>query len=311
MIKLEYLRYFQMAAEKKSFSAAANAFFISSTSIVHAVNQLEEHYGISLFVRKKSVGLTLTPDGEKLLQKSQNLLLEVEAIEDSFATSEQGIKGELVVGCQEGLTWSLLPRVIGHLEKKHPKLKVVMKTIWMEERFSALENGDVDVLVTFLVNQKPPKKFSSTLLCKPNTCALMRKGHPLDKGGALVSLEDLARFPQVMINDGDAHDLFYGMYEKLELSPDVMLKSNISTGAQAIVGRTDAVSLRILRPVNKFSPLGDPITCPEVSGVEESPDLVAITNKLRDQPRQTKHSVFLAELLAVFESGEMKAHIYY
>lgn len=311
MIKLEYLRYFKMAAEKKSFSAAADALFISSTSIVHAVNQLERHYNAKLFVRKKSVGLILTADGERLLRKSDSLLSEVALIDEAFISNEEGLRGELMVGCQEGLTWSLLPRVIGHLEKKHPNLKVLMRTVWMEERFAPLENGEIDVLVTFLVDQQTPSQFSSTLLCQPNTGALMRKGHPLDKKEGSVTLDDLANFPQVMINDGDAHGLFYGMYQKEGLNPEIMLMSNISTGAQAIVGRTDAISLRILRPAHKLSPLGDPITCLPVANEVNKPDLVAITNKLRNQSEQTKHSAFLQELLGVFESGEMREHIYY
>jgi len=311
MIKLEYLRYFMTAAEKKSFAAAAQSLFISTTSIVHAVNQLEEHYRITLFVRKKAVGLTLTVDGEKLLNKSRKLLLEADAIDDAFSNTEEGLKGELLVGCQEGLTWSLLPRVIGNLEKQHPNLKITMKTVWMEELFSPLEHGEIDVLVTFLVKQKVPEQFSSTSLCRPLTVALMRKGHPLDKSGAPVTLEELSNYPQIMINDGKARGMFYAMYEDLGYKPEIMLMSNISTGAQAIAGRTDAVSLRIIRPAHDLSPLGDKIVCPLVSNQVYKPKLAAITNKLRNQSVETKHSVLIKELQNVFTSGEMRDHIYY
>lgn len=311
MIKLDYLRYFQVAAEKKSFTAAAKVLFISSTSIVHAVNQLEDHYGISLFIRKKSVGLTLTADGKKLLKKAQSLLNEVEAIDDTFLSPDQGLSGELVVGCQEGLTWSLLPRVIGYMKKKHPNLKIMMRTIWMEERFNPLENGELDVLITFLVNQDAPEHFESTLICQPRTAAMMRKDHPLDKDDEPVRLEELAQYPQIMINDGDAFELFYSMYQKVGYNPEVMLTSNISTGAQAIVGRTDAVSLRVMRPAIELSPLGDPIVCHEVANQTISPDMVALTNKLRIQAEQTKHKAFIAEVLHAFNSGEMRQHIYY
>ena len=179
MIKLEYLRYFLAATEKKSFAAAAQSLFMSTTSIVHAVNQLEDHYKITLFVRKKAVGLTLTADGEKLRDKSRKLLLEADAIDNTFSSPEEGLQGELLVGCQEGLTWSLLPRVIGHLERQHPNLKIIIKTVWMEERLIPLKNGEIDILVTFLVNQKIPEQFVATSLCRPHTVALMRKGHPL------------------------------------------------------------------------------------------------------------------------------------
>ena len=131
MVKLEYLRYFKMAAEKLSFNSAAKSLFKSSTSIVHAVDQLENHYGVSLFVRKKSIGLTLTADGKKLLRMANDLLQNAELIDDEFISSHEGVRGELIVGCQEGLSWSLLPRVICALQVEHPKLKSSMQTTWM------------------------------------------------------------------------------------------------------------------------------------------------------------------------------------
>lgn len=310
MIQIQYLRYFQVAAEKKSFTGTAEALFKSPTSIVHAINQLEDHYQIVLFVRRKSAGLTLTPDGKRLLALSKNLLREVESIDNVFANTSQGLTGELVVGCQEGLSWSLIPRVIGHLEKQHPNLKVIMKTVWLEELFNPLENGEIDLLVTFLVNRKAPDKFQSTLLCQPNTAAMMRKDHPLDNG-IPITLEQASRYPQIMINDGDGYNLFNGMYEKRDLNPEVMLMSNNSTSTQAILGRTDAISLRILRPAHQLSPLGDSIVCHELSTQVERPDLVIITNAGRSRDSMTKHSAFTEEAKKVFNSGEMKQHIYY
>lgn len=310
MIQIKYFRYFQAAAEKKSFVGAADALFISATSIVHAINQLEDHYQIVVFVRRKSAGLTLTPDGKRLLGMSRSLLREVESIDNAFANTSRGLTGELVVGCQEGLSWSLLPRVIGYLKQKHPNLKVTMKTVWLQELFSPLENGDIDVLVTFLVDRKVPKSFQSTLLCRPNTGVMMRKGHPLDNGTP-VTIEQAAQYPQVMINDGDGYNLFHAMYKSRDLHPEVMLQSNISTSTQAIVGRTDAISLRILRPTHQLSPLGDAIVCHQISTDVVRPDLVVITNAGRSKNSMTKHSVFTEEAKKIFDSGEMQQHIYY
>ncbi len=310
-MKLEHLRYFLAAAKHQSFSSAAKELYISNTSIVNAVDKLEDHYGISLFVRKKSIGLELTNDGKNLAAKAQILVNEAEAIEDSFSSRKQGIKGELTVGCQEGLTWSLLPRVISRLEEKHPDLKVIMKTTWMEKRFSPLENGDIDILVTFVLEPVPSAAFTTTVLCQPKTCALMRQGHPLDMDGGKVTLKDLARYPQIMINDGDGYVLFNSMFQNRGLDPEVMLMSNISTGAQSMAGRTDAVSLRILRPAHQLSPLGDPIVFPMLADNVPRPDLVAITNKLRISSNLSKHQAFIDELSNSFESGEMRKHIYY
>ena len=310
MVKLHSLKLFIAAAKNRSFTSAAKEQFTSSTSIVHAVNQLEDHYGISLFVRRKSRGLELTNDGKELLKKAKILINEAEALETTFGSQKQGIRGELVVGCQEGLTWSLMPRVISKLAKKYPDLKIIMKTTWMEEKFLSLESGEIDALVTFVLEPINTQLFDYSLLCEPTACALMRAGHPLDSESG-VTLEQLAKYPQIMINDGAGYTIFSEMYSKVGLKPKIMLMSNISTGAQSIAGRTDAVSLRILRPAHNLSPLGDPISFPKLLDDTTKPSLVVVSNKLRLAGANTKYEVFKNELKEVFDNQEMKKHIIY
>lgn len=310
MIKIEYLRYFKATADKGSFSAAAKLLHVSATSIVHGINNLEDHFGVSLFVRKKSAGTTLTPDGDKLFERVKILMIEIESIDETFMNKKHKPNGRLVVGCQEGLSWCLIPRVITELSKLHPDLKVTSKTTWMDSRYSALENGEIDLLVTFSVNEKVPLCYDSTVLCQPNTVAMMRKGHPLDINTS-VCLKDLAEYQQVMINDGPAYNLFYDMYQSRGLNPEVIMMSNISTGAQSIVGRSDATSLRIMKPAHTMSPLGDKIVFHEIADIVTRPDLVVITHKSRSQANMMKQEVFLRQCQQLFQSGEMRQHICY
>jgi DNA-binding transcriptional LysR family regulator len=310
MIKIEYLRYFKVTADKGSFAAAAEALHVSATSVVHGINSLEDHFGVSLFVRRKAIGITLTPDGQKLVKRVKALMLEIESIDETFKSKKQRLKGELVVGCQEGLSWCLTPRVISELSRKHPDLKIITKTTWMDSRYESLETGEVDILLTFLVNETAPPHYDSTILCQPGTVAMMRKGHPLDSGKD-VHLADLADYEQVMINDGPGYGLFYTMYEERELDPQKMTMSNISTSAQSIVGLSDAVSLRIMKPAHGLSPLGDAVVYPRVADDVVGPDIVAVTHKARSPANALKQEVFIAQCQELFSSGEMKQHIDY
>ncbi len=309
-MKIEYLRYFKATADRGSFAAAAEALHVSATSVVHGINSLEDHFGVSLFVRKKAIGITLTPDGQKLIERVKALMLEIESIDETFKSKKQKLKGELLVGCQEGLSWCLTPRVIAELSQQYPDLKIITKTTWMDSRYEPLENGEVDILLTFLVNETTPSNYDGTVLCQPGTVAMMRKGHPLDNG-KVVHLADLVDYEQVMINDGPGYSLFYDMYAAQGLSPEKMIMSNISTSAQSIVGRSDAVSLRIMKPAHGFSPLGDEVVYPRVAGDVVGPDIVAITHKARSPANALKQGVFIEQCQALFDSGEMKQHIDY
>jgi len=94
------------------YLAAAAKSHISITSIRNSIDKLEMTLNTTLFLRKPSNGVALTGDGRKLLEQSKDLLINVEELESSFSTSNRTLKGTLTIGCQEGLTWSLIPRAI-------------------------------------------------------------------------------------------------------------------------------------------------------------------------------------------------------
>jgi hypothetical protein len=77
---------------------------------------------------------------------------------------------------------------------------------------------------------------------------------PLDREGAPLTLRELAQFPQIYIQDGPALELFSGLYRHQGLTPRQAMVTNISTAAQALVGTSDCVSLRIVRPAHPWSP---------------------------------------------------------
>jgi len=310
MIKVDYLRHFIAATETGSFTAAATKANISPTSIRNSIEKLEQSLNTILFVRKPASGVSLTHDGQKLLEHSKDLLASVDDIESSFVRKDRKLRGNLTIGCQEGLTWSLVPRAIDRMNQAHPELKISMQTIWMDTKFERLDRGEVDVLVTFILEKETPTKYAVMDLCSPRACVMMRKGHPLDTGEP-VDLKDLAAFPHIFIKDGPAFPLFYGMYLELGLEPNIHMFSNISTGTQSVIGRTDSVSLRILRPAHPYTPLGDEMVVPLIKNDIIRPRLIAVINTTKASIAMDKRVEFQKSCRALFETGAMRKHVYY
>ncbi|WP_427965476.1 LysR family transcriptional regulator [Altererythrobacter sp.] len=310
MLKIDHLRYFVAAAETGSFLAAASRVRISPSSISYAVDCLEDSLGTALFVRKAAAGVVLTNDGNRLLRRAKSLIHEMEDLETRFGRHSGGLVGDLVVGCQEGLTWTLAPHAFSIVKRDNPDLNISLKTIWLDTRFASLDNGEVDVLLTFLIGEKPPKHYASTLLCRPQVYALMRKGHPLDNGKP-VALQDLANYPQVQMQDGPAFDYYYNMYRSIGAEPVVQTASNVSMCAQALIGRSDAVSLRIMRPSHTISPLGDEIVYPLLTDQVTLSSLYAITVSDKKLEAGDKRYEFIQVCKEQFDNGEMKANFYY
>ncbi|MBR9806423.1 MAG: LysR family transcriptional regulator [Alphaproteobacteria bacterium] len=310
-MKLDHLRYFLAAATHGSFTAAGLKMHISPTSVGHAVNMLEEQLGTALFVRKPSRGLTLTADGQKLYQQCRQVLSDLEALQDQFVGAADQFRGELIIGSQEGLIWSLLARAISKLAERQPELRVSMKTTSLATNYEELEEGEIDVLITFRYDDIAPANVDVTTLCRPEVCVLMRKGHPLDTCDEKVSLKDLARYKQVMNNEPNAFDLAYNAYRALGYAPEVLFSSNIASGAQALVGQSDAVSLRVVRSCSMVSPLGDQLTYKRIADEFFNPYLVAAKVKSRTIGVRNKSDAFIDVCKELMASGEMRDHLYY
>lgn len=85
---LQHLQIFQRVAESGSFSRAANQMGLAPSSVSAAVQKLELHLGVKLFLRTTRQ-VRLSSDGELLYTHSLQFLAEADAIGQLFHTGER------------------------------------------------------------------------------------------------------------------------------------------------------------------------------------------------------------------------------
>ena len=68
-----YLKYAVEVARIGSLSKAAEALYVAQPNLSRAIKELEKELGITIFDRN-SKGMSLTPDGEKLIQYGKKIL---------------------------------------------------------------------------------------------------------------------------------------------------------------------------------------------------------------------------------------------
>lgn len=309
-MKVEYLRYFLAAASEGSFSEAGSKMHISPSSIGYAIDKLEEQLNTNLFVRIPSKGLSLTPDGTILQEHAIKILDDMESIENNFSSSKN-VRGELVVGCQEVLMWSLVPRAIRVIGERYPELKISMVLTDLGKDFALLDQGKIDVLLTFTLDMLDTNSYDIHHLVRPHLFAMMRENHPLDNEKESVSLEELAKYPQVMNNEQTSFDLVKDIYNKYGLSPEIGFTSNLSSGAQSIVGASDCIAARFSRPASNLSPLGDKLVYKKIKEKTERPNIIAAKIKTRLANKRTKREAFIEVCHELFNNGQMSEHFYY
>lgn len=133
MLKLEHLRSFIAAADTGSIATAGARLHMSPSAVSYAIDALGEELGTCLLIRRRSVGVGLTADGVRLVRVARPWLQQVADIDGMFTARERKLTGELIVGCQEALSWSLAPRAIAELSRRPPVIDVSLKTIFMDQ----------------------------------------------------------------------------------------------------------------------------------------------------------------------------------
>ena len=82
-MNLQYLRYALEISRTGSISKAAENLSVAQPNLSRAVKELEGQLGISIFERTRT-GMTVTPEGERLLSAGERILREVGELETMF-----------------------------------------------------------------------------------------------------------------------------------------------------------------------------------------------------------------------------------
>ena len=83
-MNLQYIRYALEISRTGSISKAAENLSVAQPNLSRAVKELESQLGIAIFERTRT-GMTVTPDGEKLLSAGERILRDVAEMEGMFS----------------------------------------------------------------------------------------------------------------------------------------------------------------------------------------------------------------------------------
>ncbi|UVI33389.1 LysR family transcriptional regulator [Paenibacillus spongiae] len=144
MINYELYKVFYWAAKTGSLSKAAQSLYITQPSVSHAIKQLEESFGITLFYRN-SKGVALTQEGATLysyIEKSQILIT---LAEEKMASLKNLDSGELRIGGSDSLFKHYLLPYLESYRQKHPGIKLHLNHGTTPETIAFLKEGKIDL----------------------------------------------------------------------------------------------------------------------------------------------------------------------
>ncbi|GAA4644108.1 LysR substrate-binding domain-containing protein [Pontixanthobacter gangjinensis] len=135
--------------ESGHFGRAAEASFVSQSTLSAGIRELETLLGVTLVERSRRV-VRFTPLGEQVVAKAHRLLREAEELSELVQASGKPLSGELRMSVIPTIAPFLLPKMLPRLRKERPSLKLFLREETSADAMESLQHGRADCVLLAL-----------------------------------------------------------------------------------------------------------------------------------------------------------------
>jgi LysR family hydrogen peroxide-inducible transcriptional activator len=146
---LKQLQYLVALEEAGHFGRAAEACFVTQSTLSGGIRELESLIGVVLVERTKRV-VRFTPLGARVAAKARRILREAEELADMVRAAGQPLAGELRMGVIPTIAPFLLPRLLPRLRSEFPELKLYLREETSQAACDGLHRGQLDCVLLAL-----------------------------------------------------------------------------------------------------------------------------------------------------------------
>jgi LysR family hydrogen peroxide-inducible transcriptional activator len=146
---LKQLQYLVALRDHGHFGRAAEACFVTQSTLSAGLRELESLIGVTLVERTKRV-VRFTPLGLGIADKAQRILREAEELADMARAAGKPLSGELRMGVIPTIAPFLLPRMLPKLRRDWPDLKLFLREETSQAACDSLHRGGLDCVLLAL-----------------------------------------------------------------------------------------------------------------------------------------------------------------
>lgn len=146
---LKQLQYLVALKQHGHFGRAADACFVTQSTLSAGLRELESLIGVVLVERTRRV-VRFTPLGNRIAEKAQRILREAEELADMARAAGKPLSGELRMGVIPTIAPFLLPEVLPTLRQQWPDLKLYLREETSQAACDSLHRGQVDCVLLAL-----------------------------------------------------------------------------------------------------------------------------------------------------------------
>lgn len=145
-VKFYQLVVFDQIVASGSLVKAAGVLNITQPSLTKIVQELEYFFQAPLLVRGNR-GVTATELGELISRRARSMLADLRALNDDVEAYRRGTSGYLLVGSLTSASMSAIPQALHLVKQRAPSLLISLRVGQMNQLLSALQVGELDMVV--------------------------------------------------------------------------------------------------------------------------------------------------------------------
>ena len=196
---IKQLQYLVALHEHGHFGRAAEAMFVSQSTLSAGIRELESLLGVTLVERSRRV-VRFTPLGNAVVAKAHRLLREAEELSDLVQASGKPLAGELRMSVIPTIAPYLVPAATGAVRHAFPKLTMA----WIEDKTSTLVSqmsaGDIDAAVLAL--EADIGDLEHALIASDPFVLVAPPGHPLLAKSGPIPAKELRAADILLLDEG-------------------------------------------------------------------------------------------------------------
>ncbi|WP_040262628.1 LysR substrate-binding domain-containing protein [Pseudomonas massiliensis] len=256
---LRQLKYFIATVECGSVAEASRKLYIAQPSVSTAIKQLEESFGVQLFIRHHAQGMSLTPSGSRFYRKALELLRVAHEFEQNALADNDLVAGQIDIGCFETVAPLYLPRLIAGFRDRWPGVEIRIRDGEQQELVQALTAGSIDLAI--LYEHELDATIETVSLMPPQQPhALLPEGHRFAQQ-AKVSLSDLVLEPMILLDVLPSRHYFVSIFQEQGLTPHILFSSPSIEMVRGMVAQGFGFSILVTKPFSEFAYDGKRVVC--------------------------------------------------
>ncbi len=190
-MEIDILREFLVLAEKRSYSATADALFISSSALSRHITALENQLGVELF-RRNSRSVAMTRHGKLLQTYAQKLVQTEDEYIKKLAEAKRAEGNGVRIGAFFGIaSHGIMGQIVSFL-RNNRETAVSLQSEEQDRLLQMLQEGEYDFV--FVQEEGPTfdDGFSRMTVSMDRLVAVLPQSHPLASAES-VRLSQLRR----------------------------------------------------------------------------------------------------------------------